>query len=506
MPHMHAGNSSSIQFCSRGELKGDVTAHSSECLQESTATSKFIVSPLTANTDTPHDELFGPPVRQTPTNSLSTESATSFGVPFDTTNHLGGFFRGVGRYMHATKGTNGDQKVLHASRKANEKDGNPMTHTRHEALIDGEKYQLYAHRGKAAKLSPRDDTHVSMSMSTSATSEESDATIPPTTSSLSMHSAGNEPSYQVTARSHRHRVGLGRDVQSKSKNGGMCMEGKDEEGNRKECICSIIKKLGAAILCATIGVVVVLVVVKGGYNPPAPQLDDIPDPDLGIVGTAPTTQPTRAFVGSIKFEERSVDPNGRNIDQDKMFIPSSAPSLPPSWPIISVDRLEDDGGGGRTNVVKTGPLPSNMQISSPLSHGPTQRSSVAPNSIAPSMAPSIKTLLDSPTKSPSSSSKLLYNSPAGHPWSSTSLPLSHEKGSQISGTDASCSRVSAEDQYKSNLTRGIDEATLSYLLSLDMFNLSWRIKVELRTNTQKRTTERFGRENKFSDVVQMAAV
>ena len=64
--------------------------------------------------------------------------------------------------------------------------------------------------------------------------------------------------------------------------------------------------------------------------------------------------------------------------------------------------------------------------------------------------------------------------------------------------------MSAEDQYKSHLTKDIDETTLPYLLSLDMFNLSWRMKVEL--NGQKLKTEQFGPDNEFSVVVRMAAL
>jgi hypothetical protein len=83
-----------------------------------------------------------------------------------------------------------------------------------------------------------------------------------------------------------------------------------------------------------------------------------------------------------------------------------------------------------------------------------------------------------------------------------SFPTSHEKDYQTSGESTYCSQMSAEDQYKSHLTKGINETTLAYLLSLDMFNLSWRMKVN---NTQT-MTERFGPEDEFSNVVQMAAL
>ena len=293
----------------------------------------------------------------------------------------------------------------------------------------------------------------------------------------------------------------------------------------------MLKNLGIVILFLTIGLLVILMLVRGGTH-----LDDATDPlehnnSSLHVGTAPTMRPK-----PIKFEERHIDPDEGDANKESAFAPSSVPSItsssrpssepssepsaspssdplsmpslvpslgPSSSPTLNVDRLENDGDG-RNNVVKTDSLSSNLQPGSPGSPGSPPLRSPAPTLLPSTMKSSAKALTDSPTKSPSSSS-MLYSSPAGFSGLSMSFPTSHEKDYQTSGKSAYCSQMSAEDQYKSHLTKGINETTLAYLLSLDMFNLSWRMKVELGKSNQK-TTERFGPENEFSNVVQMAAL
>ena len=431
------------------DVQGETIELRSESSQKSASTS---ATPIHANTDAPNSEHCGPSARQIPAIFASAQSAaSSVGAAFGTMNYFGQFFHGNRRYQ--------------------------------------------------------DIKHATVPMST-PTFEESEATmpakgfgrwrgipdLPPIMSSLSMQSAGDEPSYHVTASKHHHRqIGLKRNDQRR--NDRWAVKDMGMKSNRKRCVYSILQNLAVVIVGVSIGAVVVFVLEKRGFFLPMSRLD-----------TVPTKQPTPALAGLISIEESVIDDiDEGNVNRVSTFVPSSAPSTTPTLPILNLDLLENDGGG-RDNVVETDSLPTNPQTASPQpSSSPTQSSTIAPTTTVPTMTPSTKALSEAPTGSPSSP-PTLYNSPRSSPETSTSVSLSHEKDSQISSTNTDCSRMTAEDQYKSHLTKEIDETALSYLLSLDMFNLSWRMKVEFKENVSKMTAERFGPESEFTDAVQKAAL
>ena len=185
------------------------------------ASSEFNATPALANTDAPNSE-------QIPAISASTQFATSsVGATFDTKKYFGRFFRGIRRYMYATNDTDGNGEV---SQLHHEGVGTSMSLSCHEAVIASEKYPWHYANAKNAAISSQDTKHATVSMSTS-TFEESDATmpakgfgrwrdipdLPPIMSSLSMQSAGTEPSYHVTgSRRHLRRIGLKRNDQRRN--------------------------------------------------------------------------------------------------------------------------------------------------------------------------------------------------------------------------------------------------------------------------------------------------
>jgi hypothetical protein len=159
--------------------------------------------------------------------------------------------------------------------------------------------------------------------------------------------------------------------------------------------------------------------------------------------------------------------------------PTPRPTLPPTTPPTPVPTPPPGRG-----VWRRGGLWGRWWRSDPPTPGPTPPPSPGPTPLSTSSPPISDSPTDSPTETPSDSP--------------TVAPVDSD------ATD--CALVPVEDQYRSHLQNGIDEATLEYLTGLDMFNLSWRMKVELRAKTQQVAEESFGPDNEFSAMVKKAAI
>ena len=224
----------------------------------------------------------------------------------------------------------------------------------------------------------------------------------------------------------------------------------------KKFLQSCLKKICLTIVFVAIGIaagILVMMLANGGIRPFASKLEEpeTSQQDQSSNAEEPTRKPTFSLAWTAKAKERGFDPE------------------------TNANRLEVDGSG------QTGPTDMPSQL--PTTSAP----SASAFTHTPSFLPTAPPVSVSPSKPPSA------------PPISVSLFRSVPNLS-------SCSGLSSEQYYRSHLEEGIDEATLSYLKSLDIFNLSWRIKVELsRTNSQE-VVETFGPENQFSSQVRMAAI
>ena len=142
-----------------------------------------------------------------------------------------------------------------------------------------------------------------------------------------------------------------------------------------------------------------------------------------------------------------------------------------------------------TDTPSHGPTLSTSNPLSYLASGtPSEQSSALPSAEAsnePSFLPTM-----SPTASPVTP----------NPTAAPSIELSPNKVKALS----TCRNESAESQYRASLIKDIDRSAYQYLEKFDMFNLSWRMELEIGNRNEH--AETFGPNNEHEDAVRVKAM